>query len=282
MTDGPDLESEGPDFYRAPSVEPGPAEEERFSVLSDHLLGPIQLVRLGVEVGFQAPGWIIGLTLLIGLPINLGLELLLPEVGSLGDMVRAFRVNALLETWLGSLRDIGVIFVVGRVVAGERPGLLAVLSTVLRRYLPVVGYRILLKVVLGFLALLLVVPAVIFWVFWLFVDVRLVLRPNARNDAPTASRMVVEGRWFRVAGTALVTQLGWFVVVMIVSTPLSLFIEGMSDALPARLAVSFIVDVLAVLAVVTLTLQYLNLEAVPPAEGFDPTSTSTNPGAGLS
>jgi hypothetical protein len=261
MSEGPapSEDAEAPDPFRPPeAVLAEGSPDARFAPLSEGLLGPIALVRLALDVVSAQPVLLLAVVLVVGVPQNIILEGGLPEPESLRDLRFLLQAGQLVDLFIGSLMSLGVVYITGRVVEGQPVRGAEVVTQIGERWMPLLFTRVLggLGVALWLLAL--VVPGIIYGVNWLFADVVVGLGEASGLKALGRSRDVVEGRWFRVAFTALVVQLGIYgaalapgvVVDMVLDTELSLpwaVLQGLSF------------DVVAMLGAITLTLQYLNL-----------------------
>jgi hypothetical protein len=73
----------------------------------------------------------------------------------------------------------------------------------LKRFLPYVGTSIIQIIFLFLLLILLIFPAIIAGVFWIFTPMIVALRKKTAIDALTYSYRIVKGKWWRVLGYSI-------------------------------------------------------------------------------
>ncbi|GEM_PF-1193494 len=205
---------------------------------------------------------ILGITLLAAIPVNVLLELAAPI--SPGDelvareFVRMVKMSSLLETVIGVVASLGIAYVISERVEGRCAGFGAALKHALSRWLPAIGTGLLESIIVGFLTLLLIVPGIIWFVFYTFSICVVSLRDRSGSRALSYSKQLVAGRWgavaWRVAGLTFL-PIGATVFVGIASAfaPDEPLLSLLSDILA---------DLLFAYLVVGVVVLFLNLEAV--------------------
>ncbi|MDR3402472.1 MAG: TraR/DksA C4-type zinc finger protein [Chthoniobacter sp.] len=119
------------------------------------------------------------------------------------DQAPVFFLAWLLEYTLTALSVVGVNWVVKERIQGRSLSFSQALEKGGHRWLPAIGTSLLVGLVLGFLTLLLVVPGIMFVVYYAFAGSAVALRHRAGVGALEYSKRLVEGRWWRVAGRLL-------------------------------------------------------------------------------
>lgn len=115
-----------------------------------------------------------------------------------------------------------------------------------------------------FLFLLLIVPGIIFAVYWMFVVYAVILKDELAFDAMSYSKSVVKGRWWKALGYSVVFGL----LGLIVSLFLGFILGAISFFLPANIIGSGIdvimttfTDVISAFFTVVFVIFFLNFDA---------------------
>lgn len=135
----------------------------------------------------------------------------------------------------------------------------------LNRFFPYIGTALMQGIFVFFLMLLLIVPGVIFGVYWTFAATVVLLQNKSGLDALRHSKALVHGRWWSVVGYILSFALCGFLIGFVIGFVLgfgSVFMPQMVfDVLDSL--VSTFLNAFFIIAWVVL---YLNFEATKPAE----------------
>lgn len=205
---------------------------------------------------------ILGITVLTAIPVNVLLQLAAPissgEELVAREFVRLVKMGTLLETLIGVVASLGIAYVISERVEGRRTGFGAALRHALSRWLPAMGTGLLESIIVGFLTLLLIVPGIIWFVFYTFSICVVSLRDRSGTRALYYSKMMVQGRWWAVAGrvlglTFLPMGATFFIGVGFAFAPDEPLLSLLSDILT---------DLLFAYLVVGVVVLFLNLEAV--------------------
>lgn len=126
-------------------------------------------------------------------------------------------------------------------------------------FAPLLGTSVLSLLLLIPLAILLVIPAVVFGTYWIFMDQAVLLSNKNYMDALRYSKSLVKGRWWEVFGRMLVLGIAIAVIQ-------ELFSFVMPDVWMERplmqTVVSTIVDIISLFIPIFLVIYYLDLERV--------------------
>lgn len=201
------------------------------------------------------------IVLIIYIPINIIL-FYVPVEDTLEGMRSYFRVIQLFESLIGIIATIAIALVVKSKMEGNVLGVKEALKQSLSKWGVVVGTNILLGIFLVGLTLLLIVPGIIYFIFWLFVTYTVVFNNKSGKAAMNYSKEIVSGRWGIVFGYFFVFGLFGLLLGIIVAIP-SLF-------LPTNLIISVIsdtsTDIIASFFSVVWVIFYLNFEATKRAD----------------
>jgi hypothetical protein len=168
--------------------------------LGDILLGAWAIFKAHAQT-------ILVVTLIIYIPVNIVLSFV--PVNELVDEqgLRGFRLYMqlmrLLEGVFGVLVTMSVAFIADRAVRGETTGIGDALRGAFSRWWPVIWTGILARLILIGLLLLLIVPGVVWAVYYAFVVYVVTLRDSSGKRALDYSKALVKGQWWRVLGLTL-------------------------------------------------------------------------------
>lgn len=174
--------------------------------------------------------------------------------------------SALLELLVWLLSTITLTIGV-RAILDHKP---VTVQATMKRYrtffAPLLGTSVLSFLLLIPLAILLVIPAVVFGTYWIFMDQAVLLSNKKYMDALRYSKSLVKGRWWEVFGRILVLGIA-------IAAIQELFSFVMPDVWMARplmqTVVSTIVDIISLFIPIFLVVYYLDLErAVGAARSF--------------
>lgn len=164
---------------------------------------------------------------------------------------------SLVDLMFGILAALGGCWLVRERLEGRRGSLVGALAHAGRRWLAGVGTGWLESVILVFFLLLLIVPGVIFAVYYTFSTTAVALSGLSGMTALRHSKTLVAGRWWRVFGYSM--------ALMLPVIGLS-FAEGLLTAvLPGftcpKWVSNLVLDLAILPAMVALTVLYLHLDA---------------------
>lgn len=159
----------------------------------------------------------------IYVPINTTI-LLIPVHESLqNDPVRLAQLYARLyqgfETWVGCIATVGIAAIVEGTILGNNPSWGSALRKGFSRWGSAVGTSILSGLIILGLTLLLIVPGIIwavYYTFWLYV---VALRNIGGKTALDYSKNLVVEQWWRVLGIIIVIAIADLITGLIVNVP---------------------------------------------------------------
>ncbi len=166
---------------------------------------------------FQLILWV---TLIVHLPINtlvafFPIDKFMKAKGFLPGFKLYLGVSQLIEGLIGIIAVMAIAYIVKAGVDGQVIGLGQALKKSLSKWLAVIGTNIMLSIFLFGLTLLLIVPGIIYGVYWVFSLYAVVFQNKFGKDAMNYSKAIVKDRWWRVIGYSLV--IGLITVTMMLS-----------------------------------------------------------------
>lgn len=212
---------------------------------------------------------IIIVTIIIYIPINILSTLLAKNAASLAESDAPFLggilsanlgLLLLLTSLAGVLVPLAIAFVVRTTIDGGTATYQEALRQAISRWLPGIGTSMLMGVFLVGLVILLVVPAIIFGIFWSFAIYAVMLNNKSGMDALRHSKDVVSGRWWRVFGVLIVFGLISGAADWVVGLPLAFATSSFIGSVLTATVSSIIFSFFTVASVVF----FLNLESNRP------------------
>ena len=183
---------------------------------------------------------ILAITLIIYIPINFVLSLLpndtLIDGQGLGGSGQYLQLAQALEALFGVLAIMAIAFVVEHSLTGESIGYRKALRLSFSRWGSVIGTSMLAGLILLGLTLLLIVPGIIWGVYYTFFVYVVALRSEGGKSALDYSKSLVKGHWWKVAGitAVLATLVGisaWIIMIPFWFTPQNVLIDVISFTL---------------------------------------------------
>jgi len=189
-------------------------------------------------------------------------------------------ILALIALYIAYL---GLSYKIERGIAGVQISISDSLRYGLGRFLPVFGTVIFELLALVLLFMLLVIPGIIFLVFWVFTEQSVVLRRRSLMGALNYSKSLVNGRWWHVLGISL--------FIWLASMVASFALELLGGLAPGNYVLAYIVSIatflktlffLVIGIVFFLNLDYLTYPTIPQAATPEGIVTSLAPDDPLS
>lgn len=211
------------------------------------------------------------ITLVIYIPINIILSFF-PIGNSLSDMRPYLRMVQFLEGFFGIISTIAIAFLVKSTLdrqqtltAGEA------LKKALSKWLPVLGTNIIVGLFVFGLTLLLIVPGIIFAVYWVpFALYAVLFADKFGISALSYSKAMVKGRWWTVCGYSLVLFIFYMISAVIAGIP-SGFLPNIQAV---QVAANLLVDLSGAFFNVVALLFFLNFDRVRPVANTIKTATT--------
>lgn len=201
------------------------------------------------------------ITLIVYIPINIILEFVpVPEITSTEEFITSLRLNLrvmqLLEGLIGIIAAMAVIYVTAQSIKGKIIGWKEALQFSLSRWVPQFTTGIMQNVFLIGLFLLLIVPGIIFGVFWAFTFQIVTLRDKKWRAALAESKSIVQGRWWSIFGFFVL----FFIIELIAGLVVSALIMFFPDQSVLNVATNLLFDIVSHYFVVLGTVFFLNAE----------------------
>ncbi|MBW2990664.1 hypothetical protein KY348_03080 [Candidatus Woesearchaeota archaeon] len=163
------------------------------------------------------------------LPLTIISEIISLQVPVSADPVLTFNWGLIgiqiLIALLMLIVTLAIAFVVKFRAEGEEIDLSKAITNAFSRWFPVIGTSILMGIFLIGLFILLIVPGIIFSVYWIFTIYIVALNNKSGLEALKHSKAIVKGRWWKVVGYGFVFGLIALAVVfpvLAVSAPIIL------------------------------------------------------------
>lgn len=228
----------------------------------------IKSQRLDIGDLFSA-GWrlynanftdILRVILWVYIPINLVIALLpaewrLPGVGA--QEVRLYNnIVQLLEFFVGIIATMGIAAIVEKAVHGETLAWQAALRHGLSRWLSAIGTGLLGGLILLGLTLLLIIPGLIWSLYYAFWIYAVALRAVGGKTALDYSKRLVLGQWWRVFGIFFVIGITGLIAILVVTFLLTLI----ADNPLANLIINTVTNVVGAFFLVVTVVFFLNTD----------------------
>ncbi len=172
-----------------------------------------------------------------------------------------FRLVALLDNTIGAFATLSILYTVRSSLEGKILDVSAALKMALASWWRLFKTNLRLGISLSALFILLIIPSVIYYVYWAFTIMAVVFDDLGGQKALDESKSLVSGKWWSVAGFLLgclflqitmVALVGWLGTVLVGVLPTLAFLEP---------AINLIYDVLDSFFLIALAIYYLNLKS---------------------
>ncbi len=180
---------------------------------------------------------IISVTILTSIPINYLLSFL-PESENIEGFIFYMRVSNVLEGLIGVVSIMAIAYAIKNFIDGSSVSIRDSLKKSVNRWPSAIGTSIYKGILITFLTLLLIVPGIIYSVYWAFAAIIVVLCDISGSDALDYSKQIVKDQWWRVAGYFLV----FFLINLCISFVVSIITEFAGYFLPDHRVVKVIND----------------------------------------
>jgi len=203
---------------------------------------------------------IAAIVILVYLPINLFMEfspLVKMDSYDIEALLQVVRFSGLYELIIGSFAAILLILLTKRAYDGQKTTFGDLWSKefnikIYGRYLWTTFFK---NLLIGICLLLLIVPGIVFGVFWLFAEQIAVLGDEGGTRALKISQALVKDKWFQIFWLMLAGILAALLPVNILTLGLQMYVKHWS----VNLATSFLVDFGQGFFIIYLTVIYLEL-----------------------
>lgn len=164
------------------------------------------------------------ITLIVYIPINIILafipiDTLMEQQGTLQGFRIYMKVIQILEGLIGIIATMAIAYAIKNKIDGKSIGIGEALKKSFSRWGAAIGTNIILGIFLLGLTLLLIIPGIIYYVYWSFVLYVVILQNKSGKSALDYSKTIVKGRWWKVAGYSLVFGILSLIVGIIAGAP---------------------------------------------------------------
>lgn len=177
----------------------------------------------------------------------------------IAELVTRMSLVLLLSTAVGLSAQFAIFYGVKRAYEHQPLEWKSIVREARAHFLPFVGTSILQTVLLSLLCIALIVPGIIFGVYWMFAQAAVVFTGKRGMQALRYSKALVKGRWWSVLGRFVILGIAYVIL------------EGMYSALmpdvwlqqaPVVVIVNMIWSILALFLSVFLAMYFLDLHTL--------------------
>ena len=216
-----------------------------FSDIRTQQLSLSNVLSLGWSIYQKHFANILIVTLIVNIPLNIALEFITVPL-----------VNNILITIFSVLSTMAVVFIAERAANDETLSFGDALSRSVNRWASGIGTSLLAGIILFLLFLLLIVPGIIWAVYYTFAVQVVALRNEGGKSALDYSKALVQGQWGRVFGTGFVLSLIAFALAFGIG-----YVFGLLSTSPVLSVVATTLgDIVTAFTTVAITVLFLNLD----------------------
>lgn len=194
------------------------------------------------------------ITLLVYIPINSILYFTEDVMNDMNGLNSYLDIIQILENLVGIIATMGIAVIVESAFNNSDSDWKNAIGRALSRWLGCVGTNLLAGLILLGLFILLVVPAIIWSVYYIFVIQVVVLKGFGGKEALDYSKSLVKGRWWKLFGISALS--------VIISVVLGLALGFVDAFSPGFFSIftSTVLDVFTAFFTVVITVYFLNLD----------------------
>ncbi|MDF1497106.1 MAG: hypothetical protein P1P90_03520 [Patescibacteria group bacterium] len=181
---------------------------------------------------------IIIITLIIYIPLNIVLEVL-PTDDSMEGIMMYFRAMQLLEGLFGILATIAIALLTKAVIENKPISWQESLKLAINKWPLVIGTNLIAGILLVGLFLLLIVPGIIYSFYWYFIIYIVIFSDKWGMQAMKYSKEVVQNRWWKTLGFAIL----FGIITLIVAAAAGIPLIFLPDSLPFLVFGDLIIDI---------------------------------------
>ncbi len=194
------------------------------------------------------------IALIVYLPINIILSFV-----TLEETVWNFYalVIQLLKGLIGIIATMAIAYAIKSKIDKKSISIGEALRKSLSKWGAAIGTNIILGIFLLGLTLLLIVPGIIYSVYWIFVTFVVILNDKSGKDALDYSKKIVKGRWLTVAGYSIVFGVLGFLLAFVGG----IFFWFLPEHFLTSIATDTLIDLLVSFFTVVLTIFFINFDS---------------------
>jgi hypothetical protein len=203
---------------------------------------------------------IAGIVLIVYIPINLityYLPEFLPDTGVFSNVKTQMKIMQIIEGLFGVLSLMAIAIFIKESTKDQLLTIRESLEKSVARWVPVIVTGFISGIFLLGLYLLLIVPGIIYSIYWIFIVWIVALNDMTGTKALAYSKSIVKGRWWRVLKYSFVFGLLGLLIGMALGFVSALYLpEGMVF----EIVFYTIIDIVDAFFIVVLTIFYLSFE----------------------
>jgi len=200
------------------------------------------------------------ITLIVYLPINIILSLFTVE--QTYESIKTYlRVIQILEILFGVIATMGIALLIKYKIDNKNIGLKSIFKKSLSRWPASIGTQIITGILLICLYLLLIIPGIIFTIYWMFIVLVVILNNKSGINALKYSGSVVNGRWWKCLGYSLFIFLFSILSIIVLSIVLTIPYFFIPENLALNLILDTLIDITYSYFTVLWVVFYINFEA---------------------
>jgi len=203
--------------------------------------------------------YILLITLLIYVPINLvmfyvgNMSIGSPDA-SMADFGNYMRVSWRLENLIGVISSIFIIILAKDYIDGKERNFSELLKASLSKWPHCVWWNFLYGIGLVLLLMLLIIPGIIFGIYWIFFIYAIVLKDISVTKSFEYSKNLVKGRWWEMFGYWI------FSLVSTIVLWFALWYIPYVETIYGDVISSLIIDLYASFVIIIFALKFLNID----------------------
>lgn len=201
------------------------------------------------------------ITLIIYIPIDIIISALPIKEGLEGIEIE-IRIIQILEGLIGIIATMAIAYLIKNKIDGKTLSFAEVLKKSLSRWGSVVLTNILFGIFIIGLSFLLIIPGIIYLIYWIFTNYAVILNEKYGNEALKYSHSIVKGRWWKVFGYSILFGIIMIITGILVSIPFAFLpFNFATDVLN-----SLFIDIAFSFFTVAYTVFYINFDATKISE----------------
>lgn len=194
------------------------------------------------------------IVVIVYLPVNYIMSII-PEPTSAAEFADSVRLSSAISGLFSIIAFAAIAFLIKTSLEDKSGSLAGAFKFALGKWWKLFSTHFVTNLFVGLLAILLIIPGVIFGIYWLFVGQAVIFNDLSGQSARDFSKHLVRGRWWKVFGYGcvfLLLQLIFLIAYVIISS-------NLPQTVLFNIATSALYDILSAYITVVLIMFYLNL-----------------------
>lgn len=168
---------------------------------------------------------------------------------------KSLQISQVLEMFWGVFGTMAIIYTVKVVITNTKANVVDILSHSFSLGIKGIATNFLMSILLVGLTIMLIIPGIIFLVYWQFALTAVVLSGVSLTAALSYSKLLVQGRWWKTAQYSI-----WIMAITLFASIVYSTIVIKGDNLIINIANDTILNFIAAFGTIASTLLFLNLE----------------------